>query len=350
MEIKSKLKRIIPVSMAKADRYRDDIHKENEMLSKKLVELQKSVDNLKKRMDNVANTNSKELETLHEDMRNILEMTSRESDEIKALQGMIDNVRDDIQHVNNEIQTVHTEYTGNTKDIFTKLENLPRIKRSADEAVWGLVFHDSIKDSSWLTEQQFFPGRWAVGYQYLYALYRVLGAVRPKSILELGLGQSSRMITQYVESVGDALHRVTEHDPEWIEFFRRDNVISDKTEIVLLDICREPYEDDERVVMYKEFREKLGDRKYDFISVDAPFGYEAIKYARVDILSLIPDCLADSWTIMVDDANRAGEKHMIELLKEKLNLCGIEFTSGWYCGQKDTFIIASMDRKFVCSL
>ena len=65
-------------------------------------------------------------------------------------------------------------------------------------------------------------GRWAVGYQYLYVMYRVLNEIHPRRILELGLGQSTRMLGQYAAAHENVSHFVVEHDPEWIDFFQRD--------------------------------------------------------------------------------------------------------------------------------
>ena len=69
--------------------------------------------------------------------------------------------------------------------------------RHASEAVWAQIFNNTISESLWLKDKTFSPGRWAVGYPYLYVMYRVLNETRPKRILELGLGQSTRMIAQY---------------------------------------------------------------------------------------------------------------------------------------------------------
>lgn len=233
-------------------------------------------------------------------------------------------------------------------DNFAKTLN--EIKKASDEAVWGLTFHDSIKDTDWLIKQEFYPGRWAVGYQYLYVLYRVLNSVKPKSILELGLGQSTRMITQYAASDRDVKHRVTEHDEDWINFFQKENQLSNNTEIVRMELTHQPYEDDESVLMYDKFMEKLSDRRYDLISVDAPFGGSANIYARVDTIALFMNNLEESFIIMIDDANRPGENHTIQLMKKELDRLGKEYECGRYMGNKTTYVIASPDKKFVCSL
>ena len=190
--------------------------------------------------------------------------------------------------------------------------------RNTNELIWAQNFNSVTENSSWLVDRRFAAGRWAVGYQYLYAVYRILEETHPQSILELGLGQSTKLLGQYVSSEKNAMHRVTEHDPNWIEAFRAEYPLSDHTELVQLTLEKREFREDKSVLVYKGFQEALSDRKYDFISVDAPFGGQAEVYARIDILDLIPDCLEERFVIIVDDYNRQGERNMLKVLEEKL--------------------------------
>ncbi|MDR0649034.1 MAG: hypothetical protein LBF92_06835, partial [Synergistaceae bacterium] len=104
-----------------------------------------------------------------------------------------------------------------------------------EEILWAQIFHDTIAGSKWLIDKSFSPGRWAVGYEFLYVLYRVLNSVRPKKILELGLGQTTNMLSQYVSAHEDVRHLIVEHDTEWIDFFRKEHDISERTKIIQMD-------------------------------------------------------------------------------------------------------------------
>ena len=46
--------------------------------------------------------------------------------------------------------------------------------RYASEAVWGELFNQVAAGSSWLKDTRLAAGRGAVGYQYLYVVYRIL--------------------------------------------------------------------------------------------------------------------------------------------------------------------------------
>lgn len=71
-----------------------------------------------------------------------------------------------------------------------------------EEIRWGQIYNSTIAGSEWLKDQSVSPGRWAVGYNYLYILYRILNDVKPTNILELGLGQSTKLMAQYAAFYG----------------------------------------------------------------------------------------------------------------------------------------------------
>lgn len=217
------------------------------------------------------------------------------------------------------------------------------------ENEWAHVFHDAIIQSSWLKYRDFTPGRWAVGYPYLYVMYRVLNEMRPNTILELGLGQTTKMITQYAATDSTIKHFVSEHDDEWIAFWQQSNQMSSNTEIIKLELEKRDFLGQE-IFAYKEFEENIPKLKYDFISIDAPFGPGEQKYSRVDMLNLLPSCLAESFVIMIDDCNRKGEEntvHRIELLLQESN---ISYVMKKYIGEKSMVLMTSENNQYLVSL
>lgn len=221
--------------------------------------------------------------------------------------------------------------------------------RNASEAVWAEIFNNAITGSEWLGDTAFSPGRWAVGYPYLYVMYRVLNEVHPRNILELGLGQSTRMIAQYAACC-KARHQIVEHDPEWIEFFARSFKLLLCSSIVTLDRELVPYKEAEAVRVFKDFSKTFAGQRFDFISIDAPLGGDMKQYARIDVLQLLPDCLAEDFVIMLDDCERPGENHTWEEMKRVLSAAGVVYSEGAYGGVKDCRVMSSTSLKFVCSL
>lgn len=265
----------------------------------------------------------------------------------KALTKRINVLQDQVTDLSNQIKTL----SDNTGNFIKRTDRQLSIASGvARENEWAHIFNNTIFGSPWLKDPSFSPGRWAVGYQFLYVMYRVLNEVRPESILELGLGQSTKMISQYVAGHENVKHWVVEHDQNWIDFFSRNYPIPDRTSIVKLPWDFKPFKEAESVRCYKDFANVFKKRKFDFISVDGPLGGDMKMYARIDILSIIPEALNSDFVIMIDDTERSGEINMIEELEKKLQEAGIQYAKGSYQGEKKLTVICSMSLSFVKSM
>lgn len=222
--------------------------------------------------------------------------------------------------------------------------------RFASEAVWAETFNNTVNGSAWLKNTAFSPGRWAVGYPVLYVMYRVLNEARPQRILELGLGQSTRMIGQYAAAFPDVEHIVVEQDREWTEFFKRQNPSLTNTDIIHVPAAETEMWDDDRVLVYEELPRILKGKRFDFISVDGPAHSRSEKYRRADILQLVPQSLESSFCILMDDMNEAPCRSAYGKLLEKLDAHGVEFVRGYYYGKKTFNVTVSPDQKFLTTL
>lgn len=219
---------------------------------------------------------------------------------------------------------------------------------NTNDLVHANFFHDTIKHSRWFDEPLSLSG-WAIGYNYAYILYRVLDDMKPKRILELGLGQSTKIVNEYVKHHDNVEHHVVEHDKDWIEFFKNDTEISEMSHFHLLECYKKKYENVE-LNAYKGFKKEFKDQKFDLVVVDGPIG-SGKEYSRMDVLDLVPENLAESFVILFDDCERKGEQNTIRLLEEKLRKNNIEFCSGYqYCGRTNAYICVSTDLKFLCSI
>ena len=153
---------------------------------------------------------------------------------LPASRSQINLANDRLKKQNQKLNTI--------LDHLNRIEAISRdAKRDASEAVWAEIFNNCIRSSSWLKDSSFSPGRWAVGFQYLYALYRVLDEGHPKNILELGMGQSTKMIAQYVAENAGVKHIVTEADASWIEFFKENYLLPPATDILQMPYIMEAF-------------------------------------------------------------------------------------------------------------
>lgn len=313
---KDTLKKVIPATYGKVESANNKLTKE--------------INGLKKEIISSAKAQNKEAQIKFEELNKKINQYKDE------MQTQINQIEDELKNLERKLHLI---------DLQEK-----KILRASNENVWAHVFHDAVIDSEWLKNRCFYPGRWAAGYPFLYALYRCLNDFQPESILEMGLGQTTRVIGQYAAYNKNCKHLVTEHDQEWIDTFQKGFKLSNSTEIIKLDITKKSYYDTEPCTVYVGFKEVMSRKKFDLISIDAPFGGDKLEYSRMDILSIMPDCLNDDFVILLDDYNRQGEKKMIEKLKKILEENNIEYVTGLYWGNKDTYMIASSSLKFLCTM
>ena len=219
-----------------------------------------------------------------------------------------------------------------------------------EELVWAATFSSVISESTWLKNRSFAPGRWAMGFPALYILYRILNEMQPKEILELGLGQSTRMIAQYTSFFKNVHHTIVEHDQDWIDFCKKDMHLSEHSDIVLLEWTIQEFKESTNVRIFKNFADTFRKKSFDFICIDAPLGGDMKDYARVDVLGLMPQILNQSFVILLDDFGRPGEAHTGQAMEEELKDHGITYAKGVYSGLKKTLILCSQDNRFFSSL
>ncbi|HWC54790.1 MAG TPA: hypothetical protein VG676_14480 [Chitinophagaceae bacterium] len=215
------------------------------------------------------------------------------------------------------------------------------------EILYAEIFNSTITNSKWLKNKSFSPGRWAIDYAFLYTLYKVLNDVKPSGILEYGLGQSSKMIYQYVAYYTDAFALTIEHDEQWEKYFK--NTIESEYEInvKLAELETIQYKGYD-TLSYKKINDIIPEKKFDLILLDAPFG--SPHYSRSQILDLIPYYLSNSFCIILDDYDRPGERETFVELCDLLKKNKIDFTSRIYSGNKDHVLLCSSDWRFLTSL
>lgn len=209
-------------------------------------------------------------------------------------------------------------------------------------------FIDMSKGVTWLQDLSFTAGGMAVSYDYMYVMLRILIHKRPKSILEMGLGQSSKVLEKY-QKYTNCDYDIVEQNKDWYDFFREELAISDRIKVhinPMKQVYNEEYRT--RINCYTDFDNIVMDKRYDFISIDGPFGSGGL--SRIDILSHIPQCLDTSFSIMLDDYARDGEKNMIKKSENSLQKNGIEYYKAIYGEDKEFVIITSKENSFMCSL
>lgn len=208
------------------------------------------------------------------------------------------------------------------------------------------LLHDTIVQSPWLKDKTFSLFSWAANYSFIYTLYRILDKINPTNILEMGIGQTTRLTSQYIAHKNPKAHlTVCEHDPKWIEFYKPDLPENKNIDIKKFDLEYFMYENKEND-KYAGLAEYVGKQKFDLVIIDGPFGFNR-NLPRTNILDLITnDNLADDFIIIFNDAERAGEQATIVHAESLLRNKNIDFISYARQGLKRQHIIASSSHGF----
>jgi hypothetical protein len=226
-------------------------------------------------------------------------------------------------------------------------DNQKKILLQSYELEWAEVYHDSIRGKKALENLSLNVGRWAGNYSFFYVLNRILSDFKPKAILELGLGESTKLISTYLDNyLIDTKHVVIEQDENWKNIFNENFTISKRTEIVVCPLEKVTIKGFEANA-YHNFSEAV-DRNFDLYLIDGPFG--SPHYSRYDLMNIAqsfePD---DQFIIVMDDYNRIGEKETIADLLALFKNKDVKVFHNSYTGNKSVMVIATEKYKYATS-
>ena len=215
------------------------------------------------------------------------------------------------------------------------------------EILYGQKFSIFLSNSEWIHNKNICFGSWSAGSPFFYILVRILEKGNFNSILELGMGESSKLITQIVRHRELEKIIIVENDLQWYNFFKED-LLMVKTEILLLERIKKSVFGHE-VSYYDNLSVHLSGKKFGLVVVDGPQGSE--RFSRYQIVELIKnDLLNDDFIVIIDDAHRAGEKETIQATLAELDSQGRKYFTGRYSGLKDTFVICSESNYYFANL
>ena len=218
------------------------------------------------------------------------------------------------------------------------------------ELNYAHLMHDGMKESPWLKNRTFDLHNWAANYSFIYLLFRILDKMEPQNILEFGLGQTTKLTTQYIAHMNPGAYlNVCEHSFDWIKIYQPELPKHDHIRINHLDLEYFEYRR-KRNDKYAGLLELVGDQKFDLIIVDGPVG-GGKNLPRSNVVDLIGHGnLAEDFVIIFDDAEREGEKNTIRMTQAALKMQSIEFQTFERFGIKKQAYIVSMSRSFVSFL
>jgi hypothetical protein len=223
-----------------------------------------------------------------------------------------------------------------------------KLALSVQEQIWGLKFHDSIRGLKAVNETSYFVGNWAGNYTFFYLLSRILQEYQFNTILEFGLGESSKFISAYIGSTpkcANTKHDIFEQNKDFALHFQQRHQLSSNSSVQV-------YETVENDVfgnlnkMYNVDFSQVGD--YDFYVVDGPIG--SPRFSRFDLVKVTEQKKSgDEFLILFDDLNRIGEVDTLNYMMDSFKERGIEADSFIYSGEKSVAVIATPKYKWALS-
>ena len=250
-------------------------------------------------------------------------------------------------HIVGSLETLQKNHKTEQEDIKKQLRTIQdKSLQQYRELNFADLLHDSTKHSPWLKDRSFALYGWAANYSFIYTLFRILDKVSPQHILEMGLGQTTRLTTQYIAYKNpSATLDVCEHNQDWIDIYTPELPKSGNIKVHHLDLEYFDY-DGKPNDKYKNISGVCGGTKYNLIIVDGPVG-GGKNFPRSNVVDLIPHNLAEDFIIIFDDAERPGEQNTIAQTKAKLTAQGIVFATQQRSALKSQFLIFSKSCEFV---
>lgn len=310
-----------------------ELIKVNNQLKKDLESKEKDINFLKEEIQS--------LKKLHEE--NFKLLTQNDNEEINTLKIILTRVNTLVN--DSFIRFNHyKKITGKNDAHYRQINN---------ELKYAFVFNDTIKESNWLVKKDFSLVNSAANYSFIYFLYRILNDTQPNNILELGMGQTTKLTSQFANYFKDSKLTILEGDQDWIDNFSEQLNISENINIFHRNLEMFKIEETENL-RFKNVLDVVGDEKFDLIIIDGPQGFvvengvnKDLEYSRSNILELIPNNLADDFIIIIDDYNRLGEQNTISKVKDLLSERNIGFYEYSCEGLKRQYAIFTEKYKYL---
>ena len=215
-----------------------------------------------------------------------------------------------------------------------------------NENLYAHIFNNLINNTEWVELKDFIPTGGAANYSLLFMILVTLNYAKPRKILELGIGQSSKLTCAYAKfNQENTKLQIIEHDQAWINTMFEQLKPSENINIIKKDMVKICYNNTENDI-YEDLSDVINGMNYDFVLIDGPYGYNSV-YPRMNILDLIPNNLASDFVIILDDAERQGERNTAQLIFNKLNDAGIKYSYKFRGALKTQLVITSKSREFI---
>ena len=182
-------------------------------------------------------------------------------------------------------------------------------------------------------EDHYFPVGGAANYSLLYLILRIAVTFKPKRVLDVGCGQTTRLWDSLRACALASVVVTLENDAGWAK-----QIGAEVAHTVLVSELRST-EIDGGVVDTYDWELARAAGPFDVIGVDGPLG--TARRSRAGVLSLLDDELPRDFILFMDDCERPGEQETLGLVHERLTALGRDYAAGAIQAAKTQVVFAA---------
>jgi hypothetical protein len=183
---------------------------------------------------------------------------------------------------------------------------------------------------------------------------KILRFCRPQRVLELGSGQTTKLLSCYARENSSAYVLSLEQNESWVQRLK---------EHVVHDYRHAPLQPTQFIcsgsklrltTMWYQDLPELREGHFDYVLVDGPDpgtpGTSHNDYSRSGILQYLPAILSPSFVVVFDDAERYGEIMTMRALEDILKACRVQYVHFAVHGIKTQVVFCSRDHSYLRSV
>ena len=190
-------------------------------------------------------------------------------------------------------------------------------------------------------------------------LTKILSLCKPETVLELGSGQTTKLLAHYARSRPAVTVLTIEEDSAW------HSRLSAALQVPPNHQYRASGLEPREVVLpnnrgtvstfwYREAESLLSGRRFQLILVDGPTNYrrgdEFVRYSRSGLIPHLPSILDDSFVIVIDDTDNYGYLLTARSMRESITARGRAVCAFDVHGVKSHTVLCSPDWQFLRSV